>query len=120
MLAPLRDRGRQRAAESAEPNFGVYGKLKAYACRKNYPLCSENPTANEEAKQSFSSKRNLITTKETESKQRVVAEKSPMACSKALNLLSLLKHSGPSELLYIVPKFRKTVSYLNPDHPKSV
>ena len=116
MLAPLRDRGRQRAGEreSAEPNFGVYGKLKAYACRKNYPLCSENPTGNEEAKQSFSSKRNLITTKETESK-RVVAEKSPMACLKALNLLSLLEHSGPSELRYIASKFRKTVSYSNKD-----
>ena len=102
MLAPLRDRGRQRAGDSAEPNFGVYGKLKAYACRKNYPLCSENPTANEEARQSFFSKRSLMATKETESKQRVVAEKSPMACLKALNLLSLLEHSGPSELLYMV------------------
>ena len=52
VLAPLRDRGRQRSGESAEPNFAVYGKVKAYyAWRKNYPLCSENPTANEEAKQ---------------------------------------------------------------------
>ena len=74
MLAPLRDRGGQHVGESAEPNFGVYGKVKAYACRKNYPLCSENPTANEEAKKSLSSKRNLMATKETESKQRVVAE----------------------------------------------
>ena len=87
---------------------------------KNYPSCSENPTANEEAKPSFSSKRILMATKETESKQRVVAEKSPMACLKALNLLSLLEQSGPSELLYIAPKFRKTVSYSNPDHSKSV
>ena len=114
MLAPLRDRGRQRAGESAEPNFGVYGKLKAYACRKNYPLCSENPTANEEAKQSFSSKRILMATKETESKQRVVAEKSPMACSKALNLLSLLEHSGASELLLYRAKIQKNRFVLEP------
>ena len=119
MLAPLRDRGRQRAGESAEPNFGVYGKLKAYACRKNYPLCSENPTANEEAKRSLSPKRNSVVTKETKSKQ-VVTEKLPMACSKALKLLSLLEHSGPSEHLYIAPQFRKTVLYSNPGHPKSV
>ena len=103
MLAPPRD----SFQESAETNFGVYGKLKAYACRKNYPSFSENPTAKEEAKQSFSSKRNLMATKETESKQRVVAEKSPMACSKALNLLSFLEHSDPSELLQIAPKFRR-------------
>ena len=107
MLAPVRDRGRLRSGESAEPNFGVYGKVKAYACRKNYPLFSENPIANEDAKQSLSSKINLMVTKETDSKQRVVAEKWPMACSKALSFLSLLKHSGPSELLYIGPKFRK-------------
>ena len=61
-----------------------------------------------------------MATKETESKQQVVAEKSPMACLKALNLLSLLEHSGPLELLHIVPKLRKTVSYSNPDHSKSV
>ena len=29
ILAPLRDRGRQRSGESAKPDFGVY------ACRKN-------------------------------------------------------------------------------------
>ena len=113
MLAPLRDRGRQRAGESAEPNFGDYGKLKAYACRKKLSIILENPTANEEAKQSLSSKRILMATKETESKQ-VVAEKSPMACLKALNFLSLLEHSGPSELLYIAPKFRKNRFVLEP------
>ena len=85
---------------------------------KNYPLFSENPAANEEAKQSSSSKRNLMATKETETKQRVVAEKSAMACSKALS--SLHEHSGSSELLCIAPKFSKTVSHSSPDHSKSV
>ena len=112
MLAPLRDRGCWRAGESAKPNFGVYGKLKA--CRKNYPLCSENPTANEEAKQSFSSKRILMETKETETKQRMVAEKSPMPCLQALNLLSLLEYSGPSELLNIRAKIQKNRFVLEP------
>ena len=34
MLAPQRDRGRQRLGESAELNVGVHGKVKAYACQK--------------------------------------------------------------------------------------
>ena len=51
-------------------------------------------------------------TKETKRKQRVVAEKSPMACSKALNLLSKLEHSGTSlyrpeiDLLPIIVRVR--------------
>ena len=47
-----------------------------------------------------------MATLETERKQQVVAEESPMACSKAFNLLSLLEHADPSELLLIAPKFK--------------
>ena len=68
----------------------------------------------QEAKQSISSKRNLMVTKETESKQCLVTENVPMACSKALTLLSVLEHLAPSELLQIAPKVRKDGLVLEP------